>query len=101
MDWKWPTVLGDEELSQEIQFALVEKAKGGYLNATILIDIILSPAIQAQLGRAGIDRPSISVCRSHCWLARLGWQYGKQWNGMYIDGHKLEDIVEYRQKFVD
>jgi hypothetical protein len=100
MDWKQPTVLGDEELSQEIQFALVEKAKGGHLDATILINVISSPAIQARLGCAGIDRPSISVHTSHCWLAKLGWQYRKQRNGMYIDGHKHEDIVEYRQKFV-
>jgi hypothetical protein len=55
MDWKQPTVLGDEELSQEIQFALVEKAKGGHLDATVLINVISSPAIQARLGCAGID----------------------------------------------
>ena len=46
MSWKHATVLGDEELSQAIQFALVEKAKKGHLNATVLIDVISSPEMQ-------------------------------------------------------
>ena len=101
MCWRRPTVLGDEGLSQAIQFELVEKAKGGHLDANILINIVSSPDIQAQFACADIDRPSISVRTSHRWLAKLGWQYGKQQNGMYIDGHERKDVVEYRQKFVD
>jgi hypothetical protein len=38
-----------KKLSQEIQFALVEKAKNGHLNATVLIDVILSPEMQVRL----------------------------------------------------
>jgi hypothetical protein len=37
---------------------------------------------------------------AHRWLERLGWWYGRQQNGMYVDGHKHEDIVQYRNAFV-
>jgi hypothetical protein len=101
LSWKHATVLGDEEVSQEIQFALVEKAKNGHLDATVLIDVILSPEMQVRLRHLGIDRPSISECTARRWLAKLGWKYRKQRNGMYIDGHEHKDIVEYRCNFVD
>jgi hypothetical protein len=101
LSWKHATVLGDEEVSQEIQFALVEKAKNSHLDATVLIDVILSPEMQVQLRRSGIDRPSISECTARRWLAKLGWQYRKQQNGMYIDRQECEDVVEYRRNFVD
>jgi hypothetical protein len=101
MGWKQMTVLGDEEIAQEIQFALLEKAKNGHLDATVLIDIVSSPDMQARFVSSGIDRPSVSEHTAHRWLAKLGWQYGKQRNGMYIDGHEREDVVEYRHGFVE
>lgn len=101
LSWKRATVLGDEEITEEIRFVLAEKAKKGHLDATSLIDVVSSPEMQARFVRSGIDRPSISLRTAHRWLAKLGWQYGKQRNGMYIDGHEREDVVEYRRKFVD
>ncbi len=95
MGWKCTTALENEEISQEIQFALVERAKNGHsLNATILIEVVSSPEIQAQFLHLGIDKPFISECTAHCWLEKLGWQYGRQRNGMYINGHEHEDVVE-------
>jgi hypothetical protein len=35
------------------------------------------------------------------WLARLNWKYGKKLNGMYIDGHERDDVVAYRDAFVN
>jgi hypothetical protein len=46
LSWKCATVWGDEEISQELQFTLVEKAKNGHLDTTVLIDVILSPEMQ-------------------------------------------------------
>ncbi|KIJ33000.1 hypothetical protein M422DRAFT_265188 [Sphaerobolus stellatus SS14] len=34
------------------------------------------------------------------WLHKLDWRYGKKKNGMYIDGHKCEDIVAYWTEFL-
>jgi hypothetical protein len=57
--------------------------------------------MQAQFVQSGIDKQSISECTAHHWMEKLGWKYGKQKNGMYIDGHEREDVVEYQCRFVD
>ena len=101
MGWKCATILGDGVLAQAIQFALAEEGKNSQVDAKFLVDVILSPVIQLRFQQSGIDRPSISTHTAHPWLAKLGWQYGKQWNGMYIDRHEHEDIMEYRSKFVE
>ena len=93
-------VLEDEDVSQAIQFELGEKVKNGSVKATDLVDIIASPKIQEQFKHAGIDRPLISERTAHRWMGRLGWRYGKQKNGMYTDGHEREDVVQYRNAFV-
>ena len=101
MGWKHATILGDEELAQTIQFALAEEGKNGQVDAKVLVGVVLSLEIQLQFQQSGIDRPSISTCTAHHWLAKLRWQYGKQQNGMYIDGHECEDVMEYQSKFVE
>jgi hypothetical protein len=92
--------LQDEDISQQIQAELGEKMKLKSIKATDLIDVISSPKIQDQFKLAGIDRPIISERTAHRWLGSLGWRYGRQKNGMYIDGHEREDVVQYRTAFV-
>ena len=101
MGWKRATALADEEVTQAIRLALVEKGKNGRIDATLLIDVISSPEIQARFVDSGIDKKAISERTAHRWLGELGWKYGKQKNGMYIDGHEREDVVEYRCAFVE
>jgi hypothetical protein len=74
--------------------------KSGLIKASDLVEVIASPKMQDQFKLAGIEKPTISKCMAHCWLGRLGWWYGKQQNGMYVDGHKREDIFQYRNAFV-
>jgi hypothetical protein len=93
-------VLQDEDISREIQAALGDKLKHGSIKATDLVDVVASPKIQEDFKNAGIDRPTISERTAHRWLGALGWEYGKQKNGMYIDGHEREDVVQYRDAFV-
>ncbi|KIJ26360.1 hypothetical protein M422DRAFT_272559 [Sphaerobolus stellatus SS14] len=38
--------------------------------------------------------------RAQNWLHKLDWRYGKKKNGMYIDGHKREDVVAYWTEFL-
>jgi hypothetical protein len=33
-------------------------------------------------------------------LKKLDWQYGRKRNGMYVDGHEREDVVQYRNEFL-
>ncbi|KAI0270914.1 hypothetical protein BGY98DRAFT_923292, partial [Russula aff. rugulosa BPL654] len=43
----------------------------------------------------------ISISIALRWLEKLGWTYGKLKNGMYLDGHKRDDMVEYWKVFVE
>lgn len=101
MCWKRATALADEGVVQAIRLALGEKGKDGRIDATTLIDVVSSPEIQARFVDSGIDKQAISERTAHRWLGELGWKYGKQKNGMYIDGHEREDVVEYRSAFVE
>ena len=94
------TVLQDEDVSHQIQAELAEKTERGSIKASDLVDVISSPKIQDHLKLVGIDRPFISERTAHRWLGTLGWRYGRQKNGMYIDGHEREDVVQYRTTFV-
>ena len=31
----------------------------------------------------------------------LNWQYGKKKRGMYLDSHEQEDVVKYRDAFIE
>jgi hypothetical protein len=52
------------------------------------------------LEEADIRKRSISIWTAQRWLKQLDWRFGRRKNGMYIDGHEREDIVEYRTAFV-
>ena len=95
------TLLDDEDIASELKLALSEKLKDGFLTASDVVDIVSSPEMQAQFARAGINKPSISASTARCWLSKLGWRYGRHQNGMYVDGHKCEDVVKYQQGFVE
>ena len=95
------TVLDDEDIAHDLKLGLNERAKSGFVTASDVVDIVSSPEMQAQFSRAGIHKPSISDSTARRWLSKLGWRYGKQPNGMYIDGHERQDVVEYRQGFVE
>jgi hypothetical protein len=94
-------VLEDEEISQEIQEELSKKAKVGFIKAEDVCTIVASDKIQILFLRLGIHKPSISLSTAQRWLAKLDWRYSKSKNGMYIDGHERDNVVAYRQAFVD
>ena len=77
-----------------------KKGKNVCIDATTLIDVVLSPEIQAWFVDSGIDKQAISECTAHHWLQHLSWCYGAMRNGMYLDGHEHEDVVAYRNAFV-
>ncbi len=80
---------------------MMEKAKGGFLRAEDVMEIVASPKMQAIFVQKSISKALISAKTALRWLDRLGWSYGNLRNGMYLDGHKRPDVVEYRQSFVE
>jgi hypothetical protein len=93
-------VLEDNDVLQEIQEELAEKAKGGIIKAEDVCEIVVSEKIQTLFARLGVHKPGISKTTAQRWLAKLKWRYSKKKNGMYIDGHERDNVVAYRQAFV-
>jgi len=42
----------------------------------------------------------ISVSTAKRWLNILGYHYQQQKQGIYYDGHKREDVIEYQKVFL-
>jgi len=99
--YKKPTALEDEGVAQEIQKRLSEKAKTGFIKTEDLCEIVASDSIQGMFLQLGIKKPSISLSTAQRWLEKLNWKYRNKSNGMYIDGHKRDDVVAYRDAFVN
>jgi hypothetical protein len=80
---------------------MMEKAKGSFLMAQNIVEIITSPKMQAMFTLKEISKLLISIKTGLRWLEKLGWSYGKLKNGMYLDGHERSDVVAYRRGFVE
>jgi transposase len=90
------SVLEDEDLKQMIQLHLQSIAKAGYVKAQDIVDFMDTKEIQDHLG----TKTGISVSTACRWLHRLDWQYRRKQNGMYLDGHEREDVVNYCKEFL-
>jgi hypothetical protein len=91
---RW-TVLRDEDIASEIKLRMVEKSKKGFVRAEDLVDLVASPEMQKTFSEKGICKASISKKTATRWLQNLDWRYQSSQNGLYIDGHKREDVVAY------
>ncbi|KAJ7116133.1 hypothetical protein C8R43DRAFT_1137998 [Mycena crocata] len=95
------SILNDEDFAGSIKLYLQSiSEKKGHFTAQTLVDYVASPDIQEKLAEANVTKRSISVWTARRWLKKLDWRYGRRRNGMYIDGHEREDVVEYRAAFV-
>ena len=92
------SILEDEDIAQGIQLHLLEIAKKGYIQAQDIVDYIASPEVQEQL--AGKTHTTIHERMACRWLKKLNWRYTRKKNGMYVDGHEREDVVEYRNEII-
>ena len=79
---------------------MMEKAARGFLKAEDIVDIVASPEMQMIFTHKGFVKPLI-VNMGVCWLEKLGWTYGKLKNGIYLDGHKRDNVVEYQKAFIE
>ncbi len=95
------SILEDEDIKGAIQLELMECAKGKSISAVDIVNIVATPRIQDLFSHAGITKPRISERTARRWLTTLEWQYGLPQKGMYVDGHEREDVVKYRQAFIE
>lgn len=84
----WMSILEDEDFLQAIQLHLQAIAKDGYIQAQDIVEFVSQPEMQSKLEVFGAKKRSISIRTAQHWLHKMGWQYGKKRNGMYIDGHE-------------
>ena len=80
---------------QEIKKELSKTAKAGFIKAQDLCDIVAGKRLQSKFAQMGIEKSGISLSTAQRWLEKLKWRYGKVKNGMYIDGHKRDNVVAY------
>lgn len=91
------SILDDDAFSAELQLYLISQSKDGYIRAHDIIDYVTSPPVKERYGAKVKD---ITLRTAQRWLHWLSWRYTWKKNGMYVDGHEREDVVEYRKQFV-
>ena len=90
------SILDDEDLTQQIHLHLIGIAKGSYIRAQDVVDVIATPDMKHYLG----IKSGITVQTGQRWLHKMKWWYSKATKGMYIDGHERADVVKYREGFL-
>ena len=83
--------LEDEDLADELHLHL-QLLDNKYLHAMDVIWYFERPEVQSQLKLKKI--PSERTASQ--WMHAMSYWYGKAPNGMYVDGHECQDVVEYR-----
>ena len=87
LNQKYGTIIDNENIAKEIKGQMMEKARGSFLKAKDVVDIVASLGMQVIFVCKGITRASISIKTGYCcWLEKLGWTYRKLRNGMDTRG---------------
>jgi hypothetical protein len=61
LNWKWATIIDDEDIAEELKMCMMEKGKEGFLKAQDIVDIIASPKMQEIFTQKNISKQSISI----------------------------------------
>jgi len=89
--WQRSSAIDNEAVVEELSLHLCSIGK--YAHAKDILDFLRDPKNQECLKVPG----SISLKTAHHWMKRMGWQWKWEAKGQYVDGHKHEDVVTYRQ----
>jgi len=89
--WQRSSAIDNEAVVEELSLHLCSIGK--YAHAEDILDFLRDPKNKECLKVPG----SISLKTAHHWMKRMGWQWKWEAKGQYVDGHKHEDVVTYRQ----
>ncbi|KIK74553.1 hypothetical protein PAXRUDRAFT_789771, partial [Paxillus rubicundulus Ve08.2h10] len=81
----------DEDLQEELLLHL--QSLGKYVTASAIIIYLDHLEVQARYGLT----KTISLATAQHWMTEVGYRWGKDPKGQYIDGHERDDVVFYRQ----
>lgn len=87
------SIIEDEDLASAIKEHL--RRKGKYIQARDVVDFFALP--EAEAFSHLLDAPP-SLRTAQRWMKRMGYTWMKERRGQFADGHKREDVVEYRMK---
>ena len=85
-------MLEDEGLAEDIHLHL--QSIGKYVKAMDIVHYLDTPAMKECLNR----KKTISLATAQRWMLKMGYQWSRDLKGQYVDGHKCEDVVKYRQE---
>ncbi|TDL26508.1 hypothetical protein BD410DRAFT_881969 [Rickenella mellea] len=90
------SLLEDEDLAQQIHLHLQGITKEGYIRAQDVVDFMATEPMKRYLG----TKTGISLRTAQRWMKKMSWRWKKAGNGMYRDGHDRDDVVKYREGFI-
>ena len=100
----WKSLYGDEGMILAVrEYLNKQDSKANTTGLCLAMNEVLHARNAAQMlegaaeGAAGMKITSISTRTAQRWFAQCGWIYSRNKKG-YIDGHKREDVVQYREE---
>ncbi|KZT03152.1 uncharacterized protein LAESUDRAFT_738373 [Laetiporus sulphureus 93-53] len=93
-----PTLLNNERMAQAVRHYLTVLADGEITPYLLMkqVNTVIIPALGLDLGGKTISESS-----ARRWLVKLEYELKETKKGLYGDGHKREDVLAYRQKYLD
>ena len=85
------SILEDEDFAQGLKLHFTELAAKGYIQAHDIVEYVTTLEIKEWLETKA---HSILEQTAQC------WHFTQKKNGMYINGHEHEDVVEYHNAFM-
>jgi hypothetical protein len=89
--WTKSRIKTDKKFAQDINLHL--QSLGKYVKAHNIVTYLDQPDVKLKWGL----KKTISDATAKRWMNKLGYHWVKKHHGMYVDGHKQEDVVQYQQ----
>ncbi|CAE6475038.1 unnamed protein product [Rhizoctonia solani] len=87
------SIIDDEDFAYELKMHLWSVGK--YAKAQDIITYVDTDEVKARFDLAG--PPCLRTAQR--WMKKLGYSWGKELKGQYVDGHERKDVVDYRNNY--
>jgi hypothetical protein len=84
-------MISDEDLASDIRLHL--QSIGKFVKAADIVEYMGREEVKVKFGLT----KTISERTACRWFHAMSFRFGAEKKGMYVDGHKREDVVKYRQ----